>query len=145
MKAFVAIAVTSVFCLSFGLFVSQNLSPSSDLVALSDDEMMQRAGGKWMAKKTKKAKGGFQDCSVSDCPPVNETKTYTHPLYTCVPCKPNNTARTSLRDYKEEKSNCNRRTNDKGELIDCWTVSWVHSMWKTCKQIDGPPHCPTTT
>ena len=46
MKVFVAIAITAVFCASFGFF-SQTLSASSDLVALSDEEMMQRNGGKW--------------------------------------------------------------------------------------------------
>ena len=65
MKAFVAIAVTAVFCLSFGFFVSQNLSASSDLVALSDDEMMQQTGGKTMAGQSDRSHPSIKHFSES--------------------------------------------------------------------------------
>lgn len=141
MKPFVGIAITAVFCLSFGFSVFQNLDASSDLAPLSDSEMRQHTAGLWMAKLASDESGTHASCSLSDCD--TDTHTYTHQRYECVPCKPNRAARTSIWNYKEESSWCTETYDDDGELIRCefdWSVVDWH---KTCIWRVGD--CPTDT
>ena len=145
MKVFVGIVGIAAVVLCFGFFVSQNLSASSDLVTLSNVEMMQQTGGVTMGEKAEEGGDLEEDimqCSLEDCP--SGSKTYKHPRYRCVPCLPENTARTSMRDYKEEKSYCQETRHYKtGKLLKCELKAEVISMWRTCKKVTG--HCPTTS
>ena len=139
MKAYFVVTATLILVLSIGFFVSQNLSASSDLVALSDAEMIQHVGGATMAQ-LKKAGGSWENdimsCSVEDCP--RGTKKFYYAEYECVPCRPENTARTSHADHHEYTSWCLRTNHYKtGELIECEAKGRVTDWESNCKKVTG--------
>ena len=141
MKAFVAIAIIAFFCASFGFFVSQTLSASSDLVALSDEEMMQRNGGKWTDYLYRMSSGDFANCPTpseeNPCPDTS-THRYNHPLYKCDPCWQH----PSTVYAWTQKTGCAKETSSKCSIYQnptmyCDYENWVSDTYTGCWTPDG--------
>jgi len=140
MKVFVAIAITAFFCASFGFF-SQTLSASSDLVALSDEEMMQRNGGKWTDYLYQLHNGDFASCptpnSQNPCPDIS-IHTYNYDLYSCIPCYGTVTSWTLLDGCaKQTKSYC---ATYEDPTRWCDYKSWISLYYRGCWTWTG--NCP---
>ena len=148
MKAFVAIAVTAVFCLSFGFSISQNLGASSILIALSDSEMIQRTGGAQHGRAELKSnwKNSFRNCSLytaENCPSGATEVTY--PQFRCISCQPNYLDFALRSARKTGKSWCT--TTDvwrDGEWVTICENRWRTLLWWT-SCIDFKDFCPTSS
>lgn len=128
----VAIAATAALY-GIGFFVPQSPDTAEGLVVLSDTEMAQRAGGKWMQQQSSNGSGSRASCSVSDCP--DGTYDYTNPRYRCVPCTSSQAlAYTSKYVPKVTRSWC----DDFGvEGIRCDYESYTWSWWSSCENYQG--------
>lgn len=140
MKVFVAIAITAFFCASFGFF-SQTLSASSNLVALSDEDMMQRNGGKWTDEVYYVGNGSYANCptpnSQNPCPDTSIHE-YNHTLYKCIPCYGTVTSWTELDGCaKQTKSTCNTYGDP---TMWCDYDSWISLYYRGCWTWTG--NCP---
>ena len=135
MKALVVIAVTAFFCASFGFFVTQKLAASSNMVTLSDNEMMQRTGGKWTDYLYQVHTGTWAKCPTPSeekpCPDVS-THSFTYDLYKCVPCNDEKwawdqkngcvkTHKSKCATYGDPEKHCNFTRWASARYTGCWT------------------------
>ena len=147
MKSIVGAAVTVVFCLSFGFPVSQNLIASSDLVVLSDSEMMKQTGGKKRHERVSDWVNEFKECwryTVEDCPSGGVKVTY--PRYTCIPCDYDYLAFKMEDAIKSGTSWCiTTDVRENGEWVRKCVNRWKKhkKRWRSCSLRDG--WCPSST